>query len=359
MKTSDFDYPLPEHLIAQSPTQKRDGSRLMVLDSRMKTITHKKFSDIVDYLHKGDLLVLNDTKVIPARLFGTKVGGTAKIEVVLLGARDLPCRQAGKGQGARRVWECLVKPGKRLKVGSEVSFGNGKLIGKVIEKKENGEQIIEFKCKGKFDNVLKKLGQIPLPPYINIKHQTSNLKINPKSQIQNRYQTVYAAKEGASAAPTAGLHFTKKLLDKIKRKGIKIAYVTLHTGIATFQPVRVDNIKDHKMHEEYFEVPEKTIRAIKKAKRIVAVGTTSVRALESQGTRVKGQEKKTKLFIYPGYRFKVVDAMITNFHFPRSTLLMMVSAFGGREFVLSAYKKAVELLYRFYSFGDAMLLTRR
>lgn len=351
MKTSDFDYPLPEHLIAQSPALKRDGSRLMVLDAGRKTIEHKKFSDIIDYLYKGDLLVLNDTKVIPARLFGTKVGGSAKIEVFLL--KRLPTADH------RPQYECLVKPGKRLKVGSEVSFGKGELIGKVVEKIESGEQIIEFRSKGKFEKVLKKLGQVPLPPYINIKHQTSNLKINPKSQIQNRYQTVYASKAGASAAPTAGLHFTKKLLDKIKKKGIKIAYVTLHTGIATFQPVRVDNILDHKMHEEFFEVPEETKKAIKKAKRVIAVGTTSVRALESLGAgRDLPVQKTTSLFIYPGYKFKVVDAMITNFHFPRSTLLMMVSAFGGREFILSAYKKAVEKLYRFYSFGDAMLVLR-
>ncbi|NQU17522.1 MAG: tRNA preQ1(34) S-adenosylmethionine ribosyltransferase-isomerase QueA [Candidatus Saganbacteria bacterium] len=353
MKTSDFDYLLPEHLIAQTPAKRRDASRLMVLDVYKKTIEHKKFSNIVDYLKKGDLLVLNDTKVIPARLVGIKVGGSAKIEVVLLNKKVIGDR--GWVIGGNE-WECLVKPGKRLKVGSQVSFGKGALIGTVIEKKESGEQIISFKCDGKFSDVLEKIGQVPLPPYIKCQMTNDKCQINDKTQMTNRYQTVYAAREGASAAPTAGLHFTKKLLAKIRRKGVKIAYVTLHTGIATFQPVRADNIKEHKMHSEYFEIPKETLRAIKKAKRVVAVGTTTVRALESQGSRDKGQENKTDIFIYPGYKFKVVDAMITNFHFPKSTLLMMVSAFAGREFVLDAYKKAAELNYSFFSFGDAMFI---
>lgn len=339
MKTSDFDYLLPQELIAQAPAKKRDQSRLMVLDPKKQAIEHKKFSDIIDYLHKGDLLVLNDTKVMPAQIEGVKEGGSARIEVLLVGTGHCP---APTGQ----IWKCLVKPGKRLKVGSRIIFGKGELVGEVLEKTESGEQIIKFE--GNLEKFMKKNGKVPLPPYIKSKGH------------EKRYQTVYASKSGASAAPTAGLHFTKALLNKIKKKGIKIAYVTLHTGLDTFRPVYVENLEDHKMHSEYFEIPEATRKALKKAKRVVAVGTTSVRALESIHLRstVDGQ-RSTDLFIYPGYKFKVVDAMITNFHFPKTTLLMMISAFAGRDFILDAYKKAAESNYRFFSFGDAMLIINR
>ncbi|NQT30281.1 MAG: tRNA preQ1(34) S-adenosylmethionine ribosyltransferase-isomerase QueA [Candidatus Saganbacteria bacterium] len=368
LKTSNFDYNFPDELIAHEPSKKRDQSRLMVLDSTKHTISHKHFSDILDYLKPGDLLVLNDTKVIPARLFGTKVGGGARIEVLLI-KRDPIEKACGKQKVENRqsrienrktTWECLVKPGKRLKVGSKVRFGKGELVGTVIEKLESGEQIIEFVSRGGFWKVLHKLGKIPLPPYINTKLQVTNYKKfkNSKLKLDKRYQTVYANRPGASAAPTAGLHFTPNLLKKIKAKGVKIAYLTLHTGLATFLPVRVDNLAEHKMHSESFAVPPETIKAIKKAKRVIAVGTTVVRALES--SRVPRSPSQlfgeTNLFIYPGYKFKTVDAMITNFHWPRSTLIMLVSAFAGKEFVRKAYKAAIRQKYRFFSFGDAMLI---
>ncbi len=338
MKTSDFDYQVPEELIAHQPAKKRDHSRLMVLHRDTQTIEHKHFYDIVNYLNKDDLLVLNNTKVIPARLLGVKEGGSAKIEVFLL-----------SGQG--NLWKCLVKPGKRLKVGSRVIFGNGKLTGTVIEKIETGEQVIEFSSKTE----IFKLGKIPLPPYIKNKQQKTNNKQyqNSKDSIFKRYQTVYAEKEGASAAPTAGLHFTPQLLKKVKAKK---AYITLHTGLGTFQPVRTENIEDHPMHEEYFEISRDVVAKLALPnKRVVAVGTTVVRALEtgSPGTRISGY---SDLFIYPGYKFKTVDAMITNFHWPRSTLIMLVSAFAGKDFVMRAYKEAIAQKYRFFSFGDAMLI---
>lgn len=331
MKTSDFDYKLPESLIAHTPAKRRDHSRLLVLDRNKHSLQHKHFYDIIDYLDPGDLLVLNDTKVIPARLFGVKEGGGAKIEVFLV------------SQESKGIWKCLVKPGKRLKVGSRVVFGKGKLIGTVLEKLETGEQIIRFKYKGDFWKIIAKLGKVPLPPYIK------------KANKRERYQTVYADKLGASAAPTAGLHFTDALLRKIKKKGIKIVYITLHTGLGTFLPVRTEKIKDHKMHSEYFEIPKKTQEEIKKAKRVIAVGTTSVRALES-ASHISHIKSQTNLFIYPGYKFKVVDAMITNFHWPKSSLIMLVSAFAGKSFTMKAYKEAIKKKYRFFSFGDAMLI---
>ena len=331
-------------LIAQEPAQKRDCSRLMVIKRKTKSIEHKHFYHLSDYLNSEDLLVLNDTKVIPANLVGKKEEGGAKVEVLLTR------KQAGNRE---QVWLCLVKPGKRLKINSRVIFGNGKLIGRVIEKLETGEQIIEFESEGDFWNVIHELGEMPLPPYIK-----------PNSRLSNRYQTLYAIHPGASAAPTAGLHFTPEVFTKIKAKGVKLAYVTLHTGLATFRPVWTENIEEHKMHSEYFEIPNETIDALRKAKRIIAVGTTSVRALESiknkiiasKSLRPKESQGETDLFIYPGYKFKVVDAMITNFHWPRSTLIMLVSAFAGKDFIMRAYREAIQKKYRFYSFGDAMLI---
>ncbi len=358
MKTSDFDYKFPQELIAHEPAKKRDQSRLMVLDRKTQSISHKYFYDIVDYLKPGDLLVLNDTKVIPARLFGRKVNGGARIEVLLIGNREL-----GNGNWG---WKCLVKPGKRLKVGAKVDFGKGKLVGTVVEKLETGEQIIRFKCKGDFWKVLSKLGEIPLPPYIKKTILDPRSPI-PSSHLPKRYQTVYADKRGASAAPTAGLHFTSGLLKKLQKKGIKIVYITLHTGLGTFLPVRTENIKDHKMHSEYFEIPKETISAIKRAKRVIAVGTTVVRTLEtvfaSKAQRLQGE---SDLFIYPGYKFKIIDAMITNFHWPKSTLIMLVSAFAGqapygvlagKDFTMKAYQEAIKKRYRLFSFGDAMLIS--
>ena len=336
MKTSDFDYNLPEELIAHEPAKQRDHSRLMVLEREHQTIEHKHFYDLIDYLKPGDVLVLNDTKVIPARLFGIKEEGGAKIEILLV--NRLP------SDTTSQIWKCLVKPGKRLKVGSKVSFAEGELLGNVVEKLETGEQIIEFT--GDFFDVIYRYGETPLPPYIKSENR------NPKSELIRKYQTVYAEKDGASAAPTAGLHFTPKLLKDIEKKGVEIKYLTLHTGLGTFLPVRTDDIKEHKMHEEYFEIPKETAEAVKQAKRVVAVGTTVVRALESGGV-----DGSTDLFIYPGYKFKVVDALITNFHWPKSTLIMLVAAFAGKDFVMKAYQEAIKEKYRFYSFGDVMLIT--
>jgi S-adenosylmethionine:tRNA ribosyltransferase-isomerase len=344
MKTSDFDYSFPREMIAHEPAGKRDQSRLMVLDRARQSIDHKHFYDIVDYLNPGDLLVLNDTKVIPANLVGRKEEGGAKVEVLLV---------SRKGE---KIWECLVKPGKRLKVGSRVIFGEGEAIGEVLEKTETGEQIIEFD--GDLPGFMKKKGQIPLPPYIN-RQKVESRALN----VERRYQTVYAEKEGASAAPTAGLHFTPELLEKIKEKGIDIAHVTLHTGLATFKPVYSENVEDHKMYSEYYEMPAETVEAIRKAKRVIAVGTTSVRTLEACASEIttkarRHEERKgeTDLFIYPEYEFKVVDAMITNFHWPRTTLIMLVSAFAGKDFIMRAYQEAIAEHYRFFSFGDAMLI---
>jgi len=340
LKTSDFDYYLPPDFIAQTPAEKRDESRLMVLNRKENSLLHLFFSDIINYLEPGDLLVLNDTKVIPANIVGRKAEGSAKIEV-------LPVRRIGD-----KGWICLVKPGKRLKVGSEITFSKY-LTGKVLEKLESGEQIIEFV--GDLEKFMRKEGEIPLPPYI-IEHKAQD-----KKQLNQRYQTVYAEKEGASAAPTAGLHFTEELLAAIQSKGVKIVKITLHTGLGTFKPVYTEYIQDHKMHEEDFEVSAEALKLIREAKRVVAVGTTTVRTLETLAIRDQLNSKKaisgsTDIFIYPGFKFKVVDAVITNFHIPKSTLLMLVSAFAGKDFIFNAYKEAVDNKYRFFSFGDAMLI---
>jgi len=347
MKTSEFDYSFPKDLIAQEPAARRDHSRIMVLERGSQGIEHKSFYDILDHLRAGDLLVLNDTKVIPANLTGIKLDGGAKVEVLLSKPLDI----------AKRVFVCLVRPGKRLKVGSKVIFGDGRLIGKVLDKLENGEQIIEFHTRDDFWQIIDRIGKIPLPPYVN-----SSLAPRPSSLLE-RYQTVYAKHDGASAAPTAGLHFTPELLEKIRSKGVDIAYLTLHTGLATFRPVWAENIEEHQMHSEYFEVPEETVEAVQKAERVIAVGTTSVRALEAcasgiatKARRHEGHKGETDLFIYPGYEFKIVDAMITNFHWPKSTLIMLVSAFAGKDFVMKAYQEAIEQRYRLFSFGDAMLI---
>lgn len=342
LKTDDFDYDLPQRLIAQTPSEKRDESRLMVLNRKTQTIEHKLFKDIVDYLMPGDLLVLNDTKVMPANLIGKKSDGTAKIEVLLVSRKP-------EAVSPKQIWICLVKPGKRLKIGSKIFFSDN-LTGTVLEKLESGEQVVEFV--GDLQGFMREYGELPLPPYIqNVESR--------KSKAESRYQTVYAEKEGASAAPTAGLHFTPELLDRIKAKGINIAKITLHTGLGTFKPVYAEYIKDHKMFEEEYEVSEEALRAMRDAKRVIAVGTTSVRTLETIATKDHGDvplHGSTDIFIYPGYKFKVVNAMITNFHIPRSTLLMLVSAFAGRDFIFRAYKEAIEKEYRFFSFGDAMLI---
>jgi S-adenosylmethionine:tRNA ribosyltransferase-isomerase len=342
MKTSDFDFVVPPERVAQTPADQRDHSRLMVLNRSKQTIDHKHFYDIIDYLKPGDLLVLNDTKVMPANLVGKKEEGGGKVEVLLVSSKQ------------KSVWECLVKPGKRLKIGSRVIFGENEVIGTVLEKTESGEQIIEFE--GDLNKYMHQAGELPLPPYI--KHASHD------TRLEDRYQTVYADKEGASAAPTAGLHFTPELLEKISAKGVKIANVTLHTGLATFKPIYTDNIEDHKMHSEYFEIPEETIEAVRVAERVIAVGTTSVRALEAyadeilttKALRREGHKGETNLYITPGYKFKIVDAIITNFHWPRTTLILLVSAFAGKDFILKAYNTAIDQEYRFFSFGDAMLI---
>jgi S-adenosylmethionine:tRNA ribosyltransferase-isomerase len=342
MKTSEFDFHVPAELIAHEPAKKRDYSRLMVLDRARQSIEHRHFYDLADYLRPGDLLVLNDTKVIPANLAGRKAEGSAKVEVLLAKLID----------PAKNVWECLVKPGKRLSVGSRVVFDDSDVVGTVLEKTESGEQIIEFT--GDLEDFMKKNGQVPLPPYIKA-----------KSDLSARYQTVYAKNEGASAAPTAGLHFTPELLDQAKAKGVGVAPVTLHTGLATFKPVYAENVEEHRMYSEHYEVSAETVDQLKQATRIIAVGTTSVRTLESMTThpptpslkkRGGGVSGETSLFIYPGYEFKVVNAMVTNFHWPRTSLIMLVAAFAGKDFIMSAYQEAIREKYRFFSFGDAMLI---
>jgi S-adenosylmethionine:tRNA ribosyltransferase-isomerase len=343
MKTSDFDFYVPPELIAHQPAIKRDHSRLLVLHRKSGTIEHKHFYDILDYLDPGDLLVLNDTKVIPGNLTGQKEGGGGKVQILLV-------KKLKKRGG--EVWECLVKPGKRLQVGSRVSFGGGVVLGTVLEKTESGEQTIEFQ--GDLPRFIREEGEIPLPPYIKNEDQR-------QQQLGHRYQTVYADKDGASAAPTAGLHFTPELLKKATGKGVEIAQITLHTGLATFKPVYAEAVEEHQMYFEEYEVPVETIAKLKAAKRVVAVGTTSVRTLESiagspdylKGEGLKGE---TDLFIYPGYKFKIVDAMITNFHWPRTSLIMLVSAFASRELILKAYQEAIAQKYRFFSFGDAMVV---
>lgn len=340
MQLSDFYYDLPQELIAQDPLLKRDNSRLMVLDREEGTIEHKHFYDVISYLKEGDCLVINDTKVIPARLIGEKEGTGAAIEVLLLKRLD-DC-----------TWETLVKPGKKARVGARIIFGGGKLVGEVIDIVEEGNRIVRFEYEGIFEEILDELGQMPLPPYIT--H---------KLEDKNRYQTVYAEHEGSAAAPTAGLHFTKELLEEIKAKGIKIAHVTLHVGLGTFRPVKTENILEHHMHSEFYTVTQEAADKINTARKnggkIIAVGTTSTRTLESVGTEdgtVKAGSGWTQIFIYPGYQFKVIDSLITNFHLPESTLVMLVSALAGREHVLAAYEEAVKKKYRFFSFGDAMLI---
>jgi S-adenosylmethionine:tRNA ribosyltransferase-isomerase len=343
MDLHDFYYELPEELIAQDPLADRSSSRLMVMDKTTGAIQHKVFKDVINYLNKGDCLVINDTKVIPARLIGEKVGTGAAIEVLLLKRKE----------DMVNTWEVLVKPGKKAKVGAKISFGGGKLIGEVIDIVEEGDRLIQFSFDGIFEEILDELGQMPLPPYIT--H---------KLEDKNRYQTVYAVHEGSAAAPTAGLHFTKELLAQIEAKGVKIARVTLHVGLGTFRPVKVDNILDHHMHSEYYEVTSEAADIINETKnsggRVIAVGTTSTRTLESVADAhgcIKACRGWTDIFIYPGYEFKVIDSLITNFHLPESTLVMLVSALAGREHVLAAYQEAVKQRYRFFSFGDAMLIT--
>ena len=339
MNVSDFYYDLPEELIAQTPIEKRDESRLMVLDRGKQTIEHKTFKDIIDYLEPGDCLVRNNTKVIPARLYGKKSTG-AKIEFLLLN------RIEGD------IWECIVRPGHKLKPGTEVEFGDGILKAKVLDVMEGGTRKVEFKYEGIFNEILDKIGLMPLPPYIH-----ESLKNN------DRYQTVYAKYEGSAAAPTAGLHFTPELFEKIKEKGIEVANVTLHVGIGTFRPVKVENVEEHHMHSEHFyikqEDADKINNAKKNGKRVIAVGTTSCRVLETiadENGMVKPTEGDTQIFIYPGYKYKCLDGLVTNFHLPESTLIMLVSALAGRDYIMKAYNEAVKERYRFFSFGDAMLI---
>ncbi len=340
MRVEEFDYDLPEELIAQTPLEKRDASRLLILDKETGEIEHHHFNEIINYLNPGDTLVLNDTKVLPARLIGIKEETQAVIEVLLLKNMQ------------EDTWECLVKPARRIKVGTTVTFGNGKLKAKCTEIGADGIRYFTFLYEGIFLEILEQLGTMPLPPYIH-----------KKLEDQSRYQTVYAKEVGSAAAPTAGLHFTKELLKQIKEKGVHIAYITLHVGLGTFRPVSVDTIEQHQMHSEYYhmtkEVAEQLMQTKKENHRIIAVGTTSTRTLETIMT--KYQEFKecsgwTDIFIYPGYQFKAIDALITNFHLPKSTLIMLVSAFAGREQILNAYQEAVKEKYRFFSFGDAMLI---
>ena len=340
METKDFFYNLPEELIAQTPLKERTTSKLLVLDKDSGGIEHRKFNDILDYLEEGDTLILNDTRVLPARLFGNRIGKEEKIEFLLLKRDD------------EDIWEALVKPGKKAKIGSIVEFGNGLLKGQVVGIDEEGIRRVKFKYEGIFEEILESLGEMPLPPYIK-----------EKLKDKERYQTVYSKHLGSAAAPTAGLHFTRDLLDKIKSKGINIGFVTLHVGLGTFRPVKVDNILDHHMHSEFYTLNKETADLINNTKnngkKIVAVGTTSVRTLEtlSDGEGlVKVGSGWTDIFIYPGYKYKLVDSIITNFHLPESTLLMLISAFTSKDMILNTYRVAVEEKYRFFSFGDAMLI---
>ena len=340
MKTSDFYYDLPEELIAQDPLEDRTASRLLVLDRQTGTVEHKIFSDVIDYLNKGDCLVINNTRVIPARLIGEKEGTGGKVEVLLLKRR------------ANDVWETLVKPGKKLRSGAKITFGDGRLRAEVLEVVEEGNRLVKFCYEGIFEEILDSLGEMPLPPYITHKLEDKEM-----------YQTVYAKFDGSAAAPTAGLHFTKELLNKIEEKGIKIASITLHVGLGTFRPVKVDDVNNHHMHTEWYEVNAEAAEIINETKRnggrVICVGTTSCRTIESvadENGYMKAKTGETDIFIYPGYKFKVMDGLITNFHLPESTLVMLVSAFAGKENVLSAYETAVKERYRFFSFGDAMIL---
>lgn len=340
MKVTEFDYELPEELIAQTPIKKRDESRLMVLNRKEQTIEHKIFKDIIDYLKPGDVLVRNNTKVIPARLYGKKETG-AKVEFLLLNNIE------------GDIWESIVRPGNKLHVGTKVIFGDGILEAEILEVMPGGTRKVEFKYDGIFNEILDKIGLMPLPPYI---HE--------RLKEKDRYQTVYAKYDGSAAAPTAGLHFTPELLEKIQEKGVEIANVTLHVGIGTFRPVKEDTVEAHKMHSEHFYIKQEDVEKINKAKqegrRVIAVGTTSCRVLESIADEntgmVKPIEDDTEIFIYPGYKFKCIDGLITNFHLPQSTLLMLVSALAGKEYIMKAYKEAVKEKYRFFSFGDAMLI---
>ena len=340
MKRQDFYYELPEELIAQDPLEDRSSSRLLVLDKESGAVSHHVFKDVIDYLNEGDCLVINDTKFLPARLIGAKVGTDAKIEVLLLKRKE------------NNIWETLVKPGKKAKIGTKISFGDGLLMGEVVDIVEEGNRLIQFTYEGIFEEILDQLGQMPLPPYI-----THHL------EDKNRYQTVYAEHTGSAAAPTAGLHFTPELLEKIEKKGVDIARVTLHVGLGTFRPVKVDEITDHHMHSEFFQIEEEAATKINRAKdtgkKVICVGTTSCRTVESAADEtghLKACSGWTEIFIYPGYQFKVLDSLITNFHLPESTLVMLVSALAGREHVLAAYEEAVKERYRFFSFGDAMLV---
>lgn len=340
MKKSDFYYELPEELIAQEPLEKRDHSRLMVLDKHSGEIEHHIFYEIENMLNPGDALILNDTRVLPARLYGVKEGTGGTIEFLLLNKHSLD------------TWEVILRPGRRAKPGARFIFGNGELKAEILEVINDGNRLVKFEYDGLFENVLDKLGEMPLPPYIT-----------KKLEDKERYQTVYAKHTGSAAAPTAGLHFTPELLERIKAKGVNIGYVTLHVGLGTFRPVKAETITDHKMHSEYYVLPAETAELINNTKaagkRVIAVGTTATRTLETAGMNglpLKAASGWTDIFIYPGKELKVIDALITNFHLPESTLIMLVSAMAGREHVLNAYKKAVEEKYRFFSFGDAMFI---
>ena len=340
MKTKDFYYDLPEELIAQDPLEKREMSKLMILDKESGKIEHKVFKDVIDYLDPGDCLVINDTKVLPARLYGNRVSTGGMVEILLLKRVD------------KDVWECLVKPGKKAKIGNRIEFGEGKLVGEIIDVVEEGNRLIKFEYDGIFEEILDEIGTMPLPPYIH--H---------KLEDKNRYQTVYAMNNGSAAAPTAGLHFTKELLNKIEEKGIEVVRVTLHVGLGTFRPVKVDDVTKHHMHSEYYEVSEEAANKINSIKaaggRIICVGTTSCRTIESASDdsgKVIPSKGNTEIFIYPGYKFKVLDCLITNFHLPESTLLMLVSALATKDNIMKAYQEAIDNRYRFFSFGDAMLI---
>jgi len=340
MKKEDFYFDLPEELIAQHPLEDRQGSRLMILDKYTGNIEHKYFRDITNYFSEGDCLVLNDTRVIPARIFGSRKDTKGEVEFLLLKRLD------------DDKWETLVKPGKKAKIGNIITFGDGLLEAEILSISEGGTRVIKFRYNGIFEEILDKLGEMPLPPYIK-----------EKLEDRERYQTVYSKNEGSAAAPTAGLHFTHELLEKIEKRGVSIAYITLHVGLGTFRPVKTENLKEHQMHSEYFEVSDETARIINNTKdkggRVFGVGTTSVRTLESCANdygKVVPTNGWTEIFIYPGYKFKIIDNLITNFHLPESTLIMLVSALADRENVLNAYKVAVEEKYRFFSFGDAMLI---
>ena len=340
MNLHDFYYELPQELIAQDPLEDRSGSRLLLLDKETGKTEHHIFKEIINYLNPGDCLVVNDTKVIPARLIGSKIGTDARIEILLLKRKE------------EKVWETLVKPGKKAKPGTKISFGNGLLTGEVVDVVEDGNRIVHFTYEGIFEELLDRLGQMPLPPYIT--HQLKD---------KNRYQTVYAKNAGSAAAPTAGLHFTPELLKEIQSRGVKLAHVTLHVGLGTFRPVKVENVREHHMHSEFYMVEEEQAKLINETKagggRIIAVGTTSCRTLESAAGEdgiLRAGSGWTDIFIYPGYEFKLIDCLTTNFHLPESTLLMLVSALAGRDRIMAAYAEAVKEQYRFFSFGDAMLI---